>query len=245
MSQAHEFEINHDYSAVHRGLGRFIDDEFAGRDSIEILEAGCGRKWSLDIRKVPFRLTGLDSDVDALEIRKDVVRDLDQAVAGDLRAVEFPDRQFDVIYCSFVLEHIPGAVQVLDNFRRWLKPGGIMILKFPEKHSVFGFLTRVTPHWVHVAYKKYVQGNPNAGKPGHDPYPTFYDAVVSRKGTREYCLEHGLTIEKEVGSTYWLQRFAPATRIPVIFAMNLISVLSLGRLTADYSGLTYVLRCAD
>ena len=244
MSRARTFEINHDYDAIHKSLGEFIEKEFAGRISIEILEAGCGRKWALNIEKVPFRLIGIDQDAAALENRKNVIRDLDEVLVGDLKSAQFAEQQFDVIYSSFVLEHVSGAAEVLDNFRQWLKPGGLMILKFPDKHSVFGFLTRMTPHWMHVAWKKYVQGVPNAGKPGFDPYPTFYDAVVSRKGMHEYCHDNGLTIEVEVGSSFWLQRFSPVTRVLIRFAMSLLRLLSLGRLAADYSGLTYVLRRA-
>ena len=77
---------------------------------LRILEAGCGAKWPLRLEGTPYRLTAVDIDTDALEIRKTRVRDVDEVMVGDLRTADlFPARSFDVIYNSFVLEHIEGA----------------------------------------------------------------------------------------------------------------------------------------
>ena len=138
--------------------------------SIEVLEAGCGRQWPVKLENI--RLTGVDMDPIALKHRKQ--EDLDVAIHGDLRSVELPPESFDVIYCAFVLEHVDGAKKVMDNFVRWLKPGGLIVLTFPNRDSVFGFFTPVTPFWFHVVFKRYVKGKEHAGKPGHPPYQTFH-----------------------------------------------------------------------
>ena len=52
---------------------------------------------------------------------------------------------YDVIYYSYVLEHVEGAERVLKNFVRWMKRGGIIILRFPKRDSARGILTLVTP----------------------------------------------------------------------------------------------------
>ena len=138
---------------------------------IDILEAGCGRRWPFGLT-IPFTLTGIDIDADALDIRKNEVRDLDEAIVGDLRTADLGKQRFDVIYSSFVLEHVSPADAVLENFVSWLKPGGTLILKFPDRDSVFGFITRFTPHWFHVFYYRWLRGFKDAGKPGFWPYPT-------------------------------------------------------------------------
>jgi SAM-dependent methyltransferase len=148
---------------------------------LRILEAGCGRGWPLRL-SVPYTLVGLDMDADALAARKD----LDQAVVGDLRTAEFPADSFDVIYNSFVLEHVSGARQVLDRFLHWLAPGGVLIIHVPDRDSAFGLLTRLTPHWFHVLYYRYVVGYRAAGTPGHGPYRTYYDQVISLRGMEEF-----------------------------------------------------------
>ena len=166
----------------------YIKREAGDKSILHFLEAGCGRKWPLKLCGVEYLLDGVDIDKNALEIRKNKVKDLDKAILGDLRCVNLKENEYDVIYCSYVLEHIQNAKEVLINFHRWLKPGGLLILKIPDRNSVFGYITRITPLWIHIAYKKYIRGNRHAGKTGFDPYPTFHDSVISREGIHKYCL---------------------------------------------------------
>lgn len=157
---------------------------------LRILEAGCGRTWPLQL-SVPYTLTGLDLDGDALAARTD----LDQAIVGDLRTAEFARHSFDVIYNAFVLEHVSGARQVLERFMRWLAPGGMLIVKVPDRDSAYGFLTRLTPFWAHVLIYRHVLGYPQAGTPGHGPYRTYYDRIVSERGLRSFCRSNGMRPE--------------------------------------------------
>src|SRR5690606_33965359 len=131
-----------------------------------ILEAGCGNSWQLKLPGVKYVLTGVDLNEDALRIRKCERKDLDGVIHGDLRTVALDADQYDVIYNSFVLEHVQQAEHVLSNFCRWLKPGGILILRIPDPKSVYGFLSRLTPFWFHVFYKRFIAGIKTAGKPG-------------------------------------------------------------------------------
>ena len=142
---------------------------------LQILEAGCGHKWLVDLSDVPFSLTGVDQNQEALNIRSQKQKDLHKAVLGDLRYVEFSNQSFDVIYCSFVLEHIDGAEKVMNNFVSWLRPGGLIVLRIPDRNSVYGLISKTTPFWVHVFFKKYFAGNKQAGQPGHPPYPVYFD----------------------------------------------------------------------
>jgi len=58
-------------------------------------------------------------------------------------------------------------------------------------------LTRISPFWIHVFYKKYIQGLIDAGKPGHDPFPTVFDKIVSRNGIYDFCEHNNLKIKGE------------------------------------------------
>ena len=211
----------------------------AGR--LRILEAGCGNKWSLNLAGVNYTLTGVDVDRDALEIRKNKVRDTDEICVGDLRTTElFAPGSFDVIYNSFVLEHVDGAEKVLDNFMLWLAPGGLLLVRFPDRNSVYGFLTRVTPFWFHVFVKKYIQGVPNAGKPGFDPYPTHYDSVLSRHGIRAHCGTRACIVRDEYGNAHYLPKGRLRYGLAFI-VVRLIGALSMGRLDWRYNNLTFVI----
>ena len=208
---------------------------------LEILEAGCGREWNIDIDGLDVRMTGIDLDEDAIAYRRDVVRDLDEAIHGDLRSVALRKDFYDVVFSAFVLEHIDGAESVLDGMVAALRKGGILILRIPDKHAVFGFLARLLPFWTHVLYKRMAEGNKMAGKPGHAPYPVVYDEVVSLKGLRDYVDRHGLVMLDEVGTNphiIGMGRLAPVG----MFVQRLIARLSFGRLSGTHSNLTVVIR---
>lgn len=209
--------------------------------TLQVLEAGCGRKWYFRMDGVDYELTGIDLDAAALEARRVQMKDLKHGVVGDLRTIQLPPASFDVIYNAFVLEHVEGARQVLDNFVRWLKPGGIMIIRVPDKDGVQGFLARHTPHFLHVLYYRWAWKMKDAGKPGFAPYPTIYDEVISRRGLLEYCAANGLEVVEEIGVGSYRRGHGLASRITPLVA-RVISLLSFGRIHDQYVDRTLVAR---
>jgi SAM-dependent methyltransferase len=224
-------------------LSQFLREKFKERQTpVNVLEAGCGRSWPLDLGSVEFHLTGVDTDTDALNARMRDVGDLQRPIVGDLREVEFDEEEFDLIYSCEVLEHIKGAGNVLEKFVRWLKPNGVAILIFPDRDTVFGFATRCSPHWLHVAYHRYIMGIRNAGTPGFGPYRTIYDSVISRRGMHLFCAKHGLSISLEYGRAPGFADW-PAWFWSIYAAVApLVAKLSLGRLSSRHIGLVYVLQ---
>lgn len=217
-------------------VSNYIKNFFSGK--IKILEAGCGRRWELDLNGVKYELTGLDLSQEAVEIRKNQLNDLDKAIIGDIRTIQLKDCEYDVIYSSYVLEHVKGAEKALDNFFRWLKPKGILVLRIPDSNTAYGFLSKYSPFWFHVFYKKYIAGDANAGKPGHDPFPTFYDSVISRSGIHTYCQRHSLKIRMEY--SYTIKKSKPFYPIGY-FALKILGVISFGKLASDRGDLVYVI----
>lgn len=201
---------------------------------IHILEAGCGRRWPYRFDDIDFVLTGVDLDADALRIRQEEEKDLDAAILGDLRAVSFDPHSFDIIYSAYVLEHVPETERVLLNFLNWIKPGGLIVLKFPDRDSVYGFVTRITPHWIHIAYKRFLAGKPNAGRPGFGPYPTVHEPIIGRARFEAFVEEHRLATETAYGYGT-LPRFQR-------LGTRMLAALSCGLLTAEYVNLVYVLQ---
>ena len=232
------------WSETNRLLSEFVNDYFreASRKAIDILEAGCGQQWNLDL-ELDYVLTGVDLSREAMMIRKELYDDIDNFIVGDLATVPIDRDSFDVIYCSFVLEHLSGAEAVLDRFFKWLRPGGLAILIFPDRDSVYGTVTKLTPHWFHVFYYKYIIKKPNAGEPGHNPFPTHYDAVVSRRGIYEFCYNRGYEIALEFAT--------PLCGIPqsggviaslISVGVKLIAVSSFGRLTDRHQNLALIIK---
>lgn len=222
-------------------LSGVVRRQGAEDESIDILEAGCGHRWLLKLDGKRYKLTGVDLDKDALESRKNVKKDLDEAIHGDLRTLSFGDRRFDVVYSAFVLEHISGAEEVLARMVGWLKPGGIVVIEIPDPDTVKGRVTKITPHWFHIFYYRYILGKSHAGKQGYGPYRTIYDPVVSRRGIADFCRRHGLTIEHE----YAFRTDGPPGRLMKVLqavVTKVSSLLTLGQFTDKHADLLYVLR---
>lgn len=213
------------------------------RAPLNILEAGCGRKWPLDLKGLEYRLTGIDLDAAALESRVREVGDLDDAIVGDICAPgTIQANSYDVIYSSFVLEHLENAEFALEEMVRGLKVGGLFLLRIPDRDSVYGWTARSTPFSVHIAYYKFVLGLKNAGKPGFAPYRTYHAPIVSRNGIREFCSTHACEILHEYGHSYYLHEGGGLRSIATrCYAMSL-SAISLNSLAWKHNNLTYVLR---
>ncbi len=84
------------------------------------LEVGSGRGAFQDLVK---DYTGIDlSEVVAENYHKPFF-------SGSAEALPFPDHVFDAIWSITVLEHIPNPERALNEMRRVLKPGGMLLLK--------------------------------------------------------------------------------------------------------------------
>jgi SAM-dependent methyltransferase len=221
-------------------VSEHIKSKFNTEQTLQFLEAGCGRRWGLDLEKENFTLTGIDIDKNALNIRKNQSGDLDIAIHGDLRTFGLGENSYDIIYCSNMLEHVDGAIDVLNNFIRSLKPGGMLVLTLPNRDSAKGFLTRFTPFWFHIIYKKYVMGAKNAGKPGYDPYPVYFDKVVSRKGIHEFCKDKNLIIRAEYYMAYG-GNMSTFLKFSFMTLLWIVHVISLGRLSDKFLELIFVI----
>jgi SAM-dependent methyltransferase len=216
--------------------------DYADGRAIRILEAGCGRRWALSLDGVDFELVGVDINADALRLRTEKLRDLDRAIVADLRTVELDDESFDIVYCSFLLEHIDGAEKVLDRLLAALKPGGLLLLRVPDREGVYGWVARHTPHRTHIWYKRYVRKAKLAGTPGHGPFPVVYDRILSWRALQEYCTAHGYTIVEAMSSNGHMDFFPDRIRPAVDSMLNGLAALSFGHLSADHANLSLIIR---
>lgn len=99
-----------------------------------ILDAGCGRGSTFPV----LRQFGLPIGV---EESWEVLRDLDgqalgKMVQGDVKALPFHDRTFQLITALDVMEHLDNDQTVLDEFHRLCADDGFLLITVPA----FGFL---------------------------------------------------------------------------------------------------------
>ena len=243
MNKERHLEIIEDRKQAIEMIESLIRKEDSHNEPVRILEAGCGRRWPFKMEGIQHILTGVDMDKAALEIRKNTLGDLHETVEGDLCSVDLGANRYDVIYCSFVLEHVKRADVVMKNFVKWIKPNGIIIIKIPDPYSVQGYITRITPYWFHVFYYRFILGNKNAGKPGYGPYSTYYHSIVSRRGMRDFCNDRSncVVLAAEYGDEYFRPGRGAMKTLLHIFK-RVINIISIGALSSKHTNLLYIIR---
>jgi SAM-dependent methyltransferase len=84
--------------------------EYLPRDAGSLLDVGCGDGQIANAAKAmlvpPRRVFGIDRGLPGLRR----FRSVGQPIVGDGDALPFPDRSFDLVVCSEVLEHLPPPV---------------------------------------------------------------------------------------------------------------------------------------
>ncbi|MEU8309643.1 class I SAM-dependent methyltransferase [Actinomadura sp. NPDC048955] len=73
------------------------------------------------------------------------------------------------------------------------------------------------------------------------PPPAIYDRVASRSGLRWYCVMRGLVVAEEYTSRQALEALGAGTGLADLLC-RLVSAVTRGRLTADHSEVTFVIR---
>lgn len=216
---------------------------------LRVLDAGSSEGWALDVEDVECSRTGVGDAVaaqtalDTADPGRPAVIDLTDGVdmTGPVRLDlmadgPVPPHAFDVVYSGQVLEHIHDAERALDRLVQATRPGGVLLLLIPERESVAGLLARRAPPRLHSLLRRY---SSSLGSP--DPSPAVFEPVLSRRGMRRFAASRGLSVEAE-----WAERAAPARFGALGRAVDLglhgVATLSLGRLTATYDQLVYVLR---
>ena len=121
--------VNPFYYARH-GLFRGLEEFFPFLGG-EVLDVGCGRK--------PYRHLVPAGKYIGLELDTPELRDLDAAdiyYSGGVLPVA--TESFDAVLCSQVLEHIFTPGDFLQEIKRVLRPGGVLLLTTPfawDEHS--------------------------------------------------------------------------------------------------------------
>lgn len=197
---------------------------------LQILEAGCGWGAGLDLGDRERRVTGVDLDAPALRAHTEARTDLGAFHLGDLRTAPLPPRAYDIVHAPFLVERVPHAELVLDRIVASLKPGGLLLVRLRDRNTAFGFVDRLLPARFPARHR--------AHQARSGPPPAVYEKVASRGGMQWYCMMRGLTIAEEYVSGEML---ACAGR-GVTGLCRLVSAFSRGRLPADHSEVTMVIR---
>lgn len=100
----------------------------------KLLEVGCGPGWFLKMAQgAGFEVYGIDFNREAVEHAKNL--GLTNIKQGDLEALKdaFPETLFDVIVLFHVFEHLEDPNRSLQEFKKLLTPGGVLVLATPNR----------------------------------------------------------------------------------------------------------------
>lgn len=136
-----------DYGLAHR-----LEQAQQANTKVEILDVGCGEGLYLhDLAQIleargflaAADLNGIDRDATSLELAKDFrtvlqpprpylnfyVHDIRMPFEENAELKAVNKLQFDFIYATLVLEHIPNAQKIEEMLYQHLKPGGVIYLR--------------------------------------------------------------------------------------------------------------------
>lgn len=95
---------------------------------------------------------------------------LDEAFIADAATMPFESESFDLVFHTMVAEHLTDPLKVLNEIRRVLKPGGILLFETVNKWYYPMVLSSLTPHWFHTFYIERFA----SGRKAEDVFPTVY-----------------------------------------------------------------------
>jgi ubiquinone/menaquinone biosynthesis C-methylase UbiE len=101
----------------------------------DFLDVGCGAGYSLmkAIRELNCNAKGIDpapGEHGVGRYTSNIWESL-PIVKGEAENIPFPDKSFDVVYSSHVIEHVYSEVKALAEMKRVLKDDGILIIGMP------------------------------------------------------------------------------------------------------------------
>ncbi len=217
-----------------------VDDALRGSDRPHVLEAGCGS--AAHVRFPRAHITGIDIDPHQLERNTAV----SEKILGDVETYDLPASTYDAIVCWYVFEHLNFPDHALVRFARAVKPGGVIVLALPNLMTPKGLITKYSPHWVHVAWRRYVLGRKHAGKPGHGPFRTTlpWTMTPERLLRLAACCNLDVAFEAylEDGKQVQTREKVALTGKRWEMVKRLVRRLSRGRLDASRTELLLVLR---
>jgi SAM-dependent methyltransferase len=225
-----------------REVQEFLADKFRGKD-VRIYEAGGGSLSILPLSSLNDPSISV-VDIDETQLRNNSYADC--KILGDIQTYVFPPDSFDLIVCYNVIEHLPAVDQAIRQFHHALAPGGLVFIGAPNPGSLFGFVTKYSPHWFHVWFYRAILRYKDAGKPGQLPFRTFYHPIVSPKALVKFCQQVGfepIYFNLYLGSNFTtLRQTRPLVGSLVAGAVSVMNALTFGRLKLAHGDYHVVLQ---
>jgi len=134
---------SHDRWAYHEyqiQIGNYYLEQFVKpyANGKKVLDIGCAEGGVLiAFEKQGYDCTGLEYSLKRIEYAREKSSSKINFINGDIEQFSYGDK-FDVILLLDVIEHLNKKLQALENIKRLVLPGGIVIVSFPPFRSPYG-----------------------------------------------------------------------------------------------------------
>jgi SAM-dependent methyltransferase len=146
-----EYEVDFERYAknIRQGAESILRDlkkQFPNRG--RLLEVGCSYGGFLaEARRDGWEVAGVELSETAACYARDKLnlRVFTGSLHDQLQQLEAP---YEVVALFHVIEHVPDPVQLLEQCRKLIRPGGLLVLKTPNVASLIARITKATWQWV-------------------------------------------------------------------------------------------------
>jgi ubiquinone/menaquinone biosynthesis C-methylase UbiE len=111
------------------------------RSGQDLLDVGCGPGQitiGLADRVAPGRVIGVDREIAIVDQARELGARNVEFQVGDAYALPFDSETFDVVHAHQVLQHLTDPVRALSEWRRVLRPGGLLAVRDSD-YSAFAW----------------------------------------------------------------------------------------------------------
>jgi SAM-dependent methyltransferase len=139
-------EADHWWYVGRRLLFSDIIKGFGLSESADVLDVGTSVGTNLRmLRDIGFsRVIGVDQSLEALRFCAE--KGLGEVQLGDVCALPFGDRNFDLILATDIIEHVEDDLSALRELRRVLRPGRHLLLTVPAFSHLWGLEDDISHH---------------------------------------------------------------------------------------------------
>ena len=194
FGKAHGYNGDYIYQR-HQDVAGVIDDAIRANQLTRGLNIGCGLGILEHFLEQDIPIHGIDTNNSEIELSREFAKKSGKAYTyehADLYTY-VPERTFDLIIASEIIEHVPDDTKALQALFRLLKKKGILVLTVPNKWQPRNRIRKIL------------------GMPSVVMDPTHV-VEYSFDGIQKLCQDNGFYVESRVSSVLYFpcERFVRA-----------------------------------